>query len=683
MSKHSLVDIIIPTTNNAPILHECLGSIVKQTFSEFQCYVVDDCSTDNTVNMVKTEFPWVKILKADKRRGPSQNRNLAIAEGSAPFIVTFDDDIVLTPNWLKEMVDFICLSPVIGAVGSQLRFWFSQDILNGIGGFFGANGVGGDLFFNIPLCKVQHLIEHPIRIVYACSAAMIMRRSAFKEAGGFDPLYFYLAEDYDLGLRMNFCGYLVVYNPRAIAYHHYHKTANTFSKNIVDYLYYRNSLLTILKNFSIFTIGNMLPRFFLDSQTKYYIRLKSFIWNLFHLGNIFEWRRYIRKYQVIDEGQILNLNSFLSSLRPGRVSPQRRQAPSISWRRRLWDVPFRVYDSLNRRFQKPQIDYSYVDNIIFLVTNLCNAHCKHCFLRHLLNKDVEKNLTLQEIESFFTSLGRVSNIVLGGGEPFLRKDLDRICSRLEQISNPAWFTIATNGFSPEIIFQQVKTILENTNTLLKISLSIDGPPDIHDDIRKSPGLFDKVKETYERLSLLYYIFYPRLILQINSTVFADNYSHFLELYYLVKEQFPLANFTFETIRGHYDNNIVQPVSEDMYGDLVESISRLDDSAMRNNLKVHRLALRTIREKKQVVPCNAGANFIVLDFWGNLYPCEILPAFINIRDIDYDFARVIKDPRWKKVMENIQKGKCYCSHMCFLSSSLNDIKKKSDANELRF
>lgn len=674
----ALVDIIIPTRNNASVLRKCLESIAKQNFLEYQCYIVDDCSKDETVKMVKLEFVWVKILKSNKHRGPSQNRNLAIKKGNAPFIVIVDDDVTLNPDWLKEMVDFISLSPAIGAVGSQLRFWHSQDVLNGIGGFFGADGLGTDLFFNIPLEKVKGIIEQPTRIVYACSAAMIMRRCAFERAGGFNPLYFYMAEDFDLGLRINWCGYLVVYNPKAIAYHRYHKTADTFPKDTVDYLYYRNCLLTILKNFSVHTIENMLPKLILRLRRDKLIGIKCFIWNLFHLGDILKWKRYIRKHRLINESQILALNSYLSSLRSDGISLKKGQTAGLSWRRHLWEVPFRVYGSLNRCFQKPHKEHSYVDNIIFLVTNLCNADCQFCFLRHQLNKDVEKNLTLGEIEKFFSSLGRVNNIVLGGGEPFLRKDLDRICMALERVSKPTLFTIPTNGFSPDIIFKKVKTILENTHIFLKISLSIDGPPQIHDDIRKFPGLFAKVKETYQKLLFLYHIFYPRLELQVNSTIFAQNYPHFLELYYLIKEKFRCAEFVFETIRGHYDTSLVKPITDEMYSDLIESIRQIGDTDIARRLELHNLALQTLRQRTQVVRCNAGANFIVLDFWGNLYPCEILPSFVNIRDIDYDFAQVVKDPRWNKVIENIQKGKCYCTHMCFLVSSLSlkAIEKKN-------
>ena len=671
MNKHPLADIIITTRNNTVSLRKTLESVVKQTFLDYQCYVVDDYSKDETIKILKEEFPWVKIVQRNKRSGPAQNRNIAIALGKAPFIVTLDDDVVISPDWLKEMVNFISFSSLIGAVGSQIRFQHLQDTINSIGGFFGVDGCAGDLLFNTPSYKIQSLIERPMRIIFACSAAMIMRRNAFEESGKFDPKYFYPSEDFDLGLRMNLCGYLVIYNPKAIAYHYRHKVVSTFPKYIFSFLSYRNSLLTIFKNFSVYTIIKMLFRFILRHFRPKQLLLFSvcLFWNLFHLGNILKWRKYIRKCRLISEKQILELNLLLSSLRPGKDNYQRKELRSILRRSYLWKIMRRVYHSLHQRFYNSKSNDKHIDTIIFLITNLCNLGCKQCFLHSSLNKDVEKNLTLEEIEKFFTSLGRVKNITLSGGEPFLRKDLSEICIALDKISTPTWITLPTNGAYPDVIFSQTKAILENTRTNLFISLSLDGPSGVHDNIRKSPGLFGKVKETYEKLSFLYYIFYPRLALQVNSTIFVDNHSYFKELYYLVKEQFPLANFTFETIRGKYDTNAVEPISENTYSDLVEFVSGLNDPTMSDQLELHRFTLKTMVERKQVLPCRAGSNIISLDFWGNLCPCEILPPFINIRNIGYEFAHAIKDPQWQRAINDIRKGKCYCSHMCFLDSSL--------------
>ena len=117
------------------------------------------------------------------------------------------------------------------------------------------------------------------------------------------------------------------------------------------------------------------------------------------------------------------------------------------------------------------------------------------------------------------------------------------------------------------------------------------------------------------------------------------------------------------------------MSDATYQALVVSVREVENIRASGQLELHELALETIRRQTQVVPCIGGADFIVLDFFGNLYPCEILPSVTNIRDIDYDFRRILNDPKWVKAVEDIQNAKCHCTHMCFLSSSLDEVKKQ--------
>lgn len=316
----------------------------------------------------------------------------------------------------------------------------------------------------------------------------------------------------------------------------------------------------------------------------------------------------------------------------------------------------------------------HVNNIIFLVTNECNARCSHCFLKSALNKDSNQNLTLEEIRKFFSSLGRVDNIVLGGGEPFLRQDLEHICSLLENVSKPATISIPTNGSIPEVICQKTQHILDNSRSDIKISLSLDGPPDVHDRIRGIPGLFANVEKTYDMLVLLRTRYSPRLHLQINATIHRENYPYFRELYSLAHGRFKEAVFMFETIRGDYDAGLVTSISDAMYSDLVDFIVHDERYRATSFFQFHKVALEIIKHKRQYVPCNAGVNFIVLDFFGNLYPCEILPPVANIREVNYSFKKILRSRQWQASIRKIREGQCYCTHMCFLMSSLQDAKK---------
>jgi GT2 family glycosyltransferase/MoaA/NifB/PqqE/SkfB family radical SAM enzyme len=669
MLNHA-VDIIITTRNNAPTLRNCLVSIAAQAFSDYRCFVVDDNSSDETVSMLQKEYSWVEVLQSPKQNGPAQNRNRAIRLGAAALVAILDDDTVLDPHWLREMVSFIALSNKIGAVGSQLRFLNAPEKINSLGGAITPYGVGFDLFYGLEWEKNKDIVWHPLPLVYACSAAMLLRRQAYEDAGGFDPLYFYPGEDWDLGMRLNLVGYLVVYNPSAIAYHKLHGTVSQLPK-LRNILPWRNSLFTLLKNLSFVSILRIVPRF-LKWCFSLSPRLfaKIVLWNALHTGHILRWRRYLSKIKKEKEERLLWLNTHLCALAgQGGVSFAKK-----SWDYRLSKPLLDAYVALLNKTNTQKQRTIYVDNVIFQVTNICNAHCKHCFLRNELNKNTEQNLTLEEIKKFFFSLGRVKNVVIGGGEPFLRNDLVEIATAIDAISQPAVITIDTNGYYVDLIFSKVKAALENCKAIIKVSFSLDAPYVIHDILRGVEGLSDRLQQTYDLLAKLYHIFYPRLILQINSVIFADNYQYFFQLYGLVKERFPLAQFFFEVMRGNYDKSCVTPISLKEYMQLFQSLqerAKNGESGLEDLLRLHHLALDTLQQKRQIVPCNAGANFIVLDFFGNIYPCELLPCFANIKDIGYDFSRIAQDTRWRKIIAGIRHSQCYCTHMCFLAASVSE------------
>ena len=111
--------------------------------------------------------------------------------------------------------------------------------------------------------------------------------------------------------------------------------------------------------------------------------------------------------------------------------------------------------------------------LIFFVTDVCNARCRHCFNWSLNQKP--NDLTLDEIENFSKQLDHIEWLALSGGEPFERKDLAEICGIFLKNNSVSQITIPTNGLSPKLIYNTIKQVLElpfNCFSLL-IANSID------------------------------------------------------------------------------------------------------------------------------------------------------------------------------------------------------------------
>lgn len=218
------VDVVVCTCNNIERLNEVLNSIKDQSFRDFKCWVVNDGGNEETGQFVRKNFSWVNYLKSDIQQGPSKNRNIAIAQGKAKYVVVLDDDIKLGKDWLKEMVALMDLNPQLGIADALQPYHFNT-----------------------------------FEKEYCCTAAMIARRAVFNDIGLFDETYFYGLEDCDFSLRAIRKGWKIKTNHGSEARHLCSYTVKKFPSNFKRYLYWKNYIRTILKNYPKRTLALKLP----------------------------------------------------------------------------------------------------------------------------------------------------------------------------------------------------------------------------------------------------------------------------------------------------------------------------------------------------------------------------------------------------------------------------------------
>ena len=656
------IDIVITTCNNYEGLSKILASLQEQTYQKYKCFVIDDDPTEVVQKLVTKNFPWVKYLSVVAKNGPARNRNIAIDEGNSEYIVVLDDDVILIETWLESMFSFIKSNVNIGCVGSQLRFQQKPDTINSIGIYLSDNGIGGDIFFNRKLSAIdEYVLNVPIKMAAVCSAATIFRRDVFELAGRFDPKYFYLGEDTDLCYRIYLCGYDIFYNPSAVAYHKMHGVSNRFKYKKIQYLCIRNSVYTILKNLSFKTSFKSIVLCIYDYKRLPIILGRALVWNIINIISVMVWKNKIKKVKKKNSVDIIKLNKQLIDL----IEMQTKERVNCHSKKR--DLYIETIGKIAGNRSKNILHEQKIKNLIFHTTNLCNQNCKHCFMHDRLNNKKDMILKLPEIEQFFSKLGRLNNVVLGGGEPFLRKDLVEICQIIDKY-NDASITIPTNSFNPGKIANIVECILKSTDCSLTISLSLDGLSEIHDEIRGVHGVFDKVHETYIELAKLKMRYWNKLWLQVNSSIFNVNYNNFEAIYNYVHDKMKFAAFSFETIRGNFDHSQVKSISNEDYSKLIHLLESKYNYS-KEKIYLHKLSLEILNSRKQIVDCKAGKSFIVLDCEGNLGCCEILEPIANIRDFEYDYRKIMQLREWHDCLNGICDHKCWCTHMCFLAGSL--------------
>lgn len=297
------VDIIICTFNNEAIISLCLQSIKKIEYSFQKCIVVDDCSTDNTTNIIKTYFPWVQVIKKKYNSGPSESRNIGMQNSDAELILFMDSDVYLTKKFLTRLVASMQKMENVVICGGKMVF--SNGTIDSAGGGLSKIGVG----FDIGHEQILNSHNQGRDVMYTPSAAMLVSRKVIQTLGGFDSTYFYGHEDTDLGWRVNMAGCRVYYEPAAVAYHNKNQTVKNMKKEVY-YYGTRNRIRSLLKNHQFKTLLFYLPLYLGYSLLEIIIRpyrkqkIAAWGWNIKNIKDTFKKRKEVQSLRVFNDNEL-------------------------------------------------------------------------------------------------------------------------------------------------------------------------------------------------------------------------------------------------------------------------------------------------------------------------------------------------------------------------------------------
>ena len=319
-------------------------------------------------------------------------------------------------------------------------------------------------------------------------------------------------------------------------------------------------------------------------------------------------------------------------------------------------------------------------NITVSVTNLCNSHCKTCFIWKSYQDHPElreKEFDTWEFKKTFESLGNNPEwFVISGGEPFLRTDLVEICAAVYDNCSPQGITIPTNALLPTTIEKNTARILEQCpDAKLIVNVSLDGIGDKHDEIRGVEGNFTKFIESYDRLMELKKD-YQNLSVGIHSVISRYNVDHIFNLYEFIKTLNP-DSYISEVAENrselfNLDSNITPEI--DLYTKLIKIISKKvkEDYIKSKDLiqkvtQAFRITYYQLLSEKpwiygQVIPCYAGYASCQITPYGDVWPCCILgydKPMGNLREVDYDFKQIWFSDRAIEIRKYIKDGSCAC------------------------
>lgn len=260
--------IVIPNYNGKRFLKKCLESIEAQTCNCFETLVIDNASSDGSVEYIRSEFPWVKVHVNRRNLGFAGGVNIGIRLCTTPYVLLLNNDTESSPEFVEEMIKAIEASDDIFSVSSRMVQYHNRALLDDTGDLYTVLGWG----IQRGVGQKVSGYKEPADVFSACAGAAIYRKYMLDRIGYFDEMHFAYLEDIDLGYRARIFGWRNVYCPTAVVYHVGSGTSgskyNSFkvklsARNSV-YLNYKNMpLLQLLVNLPFLTVGCLIKyRFF-------------------------------------------------------------------------------------------------------------------------------------------------------------------------------------------------------------------------------------------------------------------------------------------------------------------------------------------------------------------------------------------------------------------------------------
>ena len=249
-----LVSIIIPHWNGLDVITDCLESLRSTSYKKIEIIVVDNNSSDDSVNQIRKKFPKVKLFENTKNEGYAGgcNRGSGIAKGE--YLLFLNNDTIQNKDWIDNLVTKIESDPLIAAVQPKILNYYQKDK------FDYAGGAGGEMdFLGFPFARGRIFNEQEVdkdqynnsdNIFWSSGTAFIIRKTAFEEVGKFDEIFFAHMEEIDLCWRLHLAGYKVVSEPKSVIHHKNALTLPMYSEKKY-YLNHRNSLLMLITNYKL------------------------------------------------------------------------------------------------------------------------------------------------------------------------------------------------------------------------------------------------------------------------------------------------------------------------------------------------------------------------------------------------------------------------------------------------
>ena len=316
-----------------------------------------------------------------------------------------------------------------------------------------------------------------------------------------------------------------------------------------------------------------------------------------------------------------------------------------------------------------------------------------CVMSSIWKRPPGEELSLSEWRTFFCNSPGLLWITLTGGEPFLRQDFVEIVrSAVAYLPRLYCINIATSGLVPQAARDSLRSILESSSLpRLILTISVDGPAEIHDRVRGVKGAFDMAREVIQEAVALRADFPDRFAFMLEHCLLPYNVGHFREMLDEVRRIVPGLTshdfvITLPNVSAHYYGNVDQ--KRELMGsefrlalvEAVREILRIRSEQGRprrpDQILAHLYLLYAeeyIRSKKPPLPCRAARSTVFVNPQGMVFPCNAFNHPMGkLRDNQYDLNQIVANSQAAGILERIDRLECGgCWTPCEASVALSE------------
>jgi GT2 family glycosyltransferase len=261
-------------------LEKSLSSLKKQTYKDFQIVVVDNGSTDDSLQFIEKQFPEITVVKLDNNYGFATAINAGVKAVNTNYVAFLNNDTEIDPKWLDEIMKCAKKHPDIVSFCSKLLNFDDRKKIDGVGIRINEVGQARSIGWEE---KDTGQYDFEMEIFGATGGAALFKRDVFIKVGMFDEHYFMYSEEVDWAFRAQFLGYKSLYCPKAIVYHK-HKASSSKRKQMLEYWQFTNMFMTIIKDFPksiLFKKWRLLKIVLVYFNTIWYQWRSGYLWQPF------------------------------------------------------------------------------------------------------------------------------------------------------------------------------------------------------------------------------------------------------------------------------------------------------------------------------------------------------------------------------------------------------------------